>query len=218
MSRGSLVQVVLVVCGGLVVIAMWDERKHEAALTWAAGWTASGWLLVPGWARWPMLGLTVTAVLVTISARRRGSAQRHAARRAEQEREVELLLACAQREQWTTISTVPARLHAYATAAQLLAAHRLDRPLPAPPAEPRPGPSELWARLDHAHRTTRAAHITAAAGLAIPGAVPAALRQVTAAAQELAAALEVELGPTPGGAAVPARAANPSLENRGRTP
>ena len=100
MSRGPLVQVVLVVCGVLAVLVMWDERKHEAALVWAAGWTACCWLLAPpGWARWPMLALTATALLVTTRAVRHGRAQRHAAHRTEQERELELLLACAQREQ-----------------------------------------------------------------------------------------------------------------------
>jgi hypothetical protein len=51
MSRGPLVQVVLVVCGVLPVVVCWDERKHDAARVWAAGWTACCWLLVPGWAR-----------------------------------------------------------------------------------------------------------------------------------------------------------------------
>src|SRR5438876_10050806 len=112
MSRGPLVQVVLVVCGVLAVLVMWDERKHEAALVWAAGWTACCWLLVPGWARWPMLALTAMALLVTTNAFRHDRARRRAASCAEQERELELLLARAQREQWTTIATVRARVRA----------------------------------------------------------------------------------------------------------
>ena len=171
MSRGPLVQVVLVVCGVLAVLVMWDVRKHEAALVWATGWTAACWLLVPGWARWPMLALSATALLVTTQAVRHGRARRHAVHRAQQERELELLLACAQREQLTTIETVPARLRAYANAARLLGAHDLDRLLPPPPAEPRPGPGELWRQLDDAHPTAIAASVAAAAGLARPGAV-----------------------------------------------
>ena len=216
MSRGPLVQVVLVVCGVLAVLVMWDERKHEAALVWAAGWTACCWLLAPpGWARWPMLGLTATALLVTTRAVRHGRAQRQAAHRTERERELELLLACAQREQWTTISTVPSRLRAYANAARLLGAHDLDRLLPPPPAEPRPGPGELWHRLDDAHGTAVAASVAADAGLARPGAVSEALRRVRAAADELASALEVELGARRDVPAALARSENPWLQTRG---
>jgi hypothetical protein len=216
MSRGPLVQVVLVVCGVLAVLVMWDERKHEAALVWATGWTAACWLLAPaGWARWPMLAITATALLVTTQAVRHGRAQRHAAHRAQQERELELLLACAQREQLTTIATVPARLRAYANAARLLAAHDLDRPLPPPPAEPRPGPEEMWRRLDDAHRAALAASVAAYTGLAKPGAVPEALRRVRAAADELASALELELGAAPGMPVALAPAQDPSLRTRG---
>ena len=215
MSRGPLVQVVLVVCGLLAVLVMWDERKHQAALVWAAGWTACCWLLAaPGWARWPMLTLTATALLVTARAVRRGRAHRHAAGLAEHERELELLLACAQREQWTTICAVPARLRAYASAARLLAAHDLDRALPPPPSEPRPGPEELWQRLDDGHRTAVAVSVAADAGLASTGAVPEALRRVRAAADELAATLEVELGAGPGLPIAPGQV-NPRLRTGG---
>lgn len=216
MSRWPLVQVVLVVCGVLAVLVMWDERKHEAALVWATGWTAACWLLAPpGWARWPMLGLTATALLVTTRALGHGRAQRHAAHRTERERALELLLACAQREQLTTIETVPARLRAYANAARLLGAHDLDRLLPPPPPEPRPGPSELWRQLDDAHRTAIAASVAADAGLAKLGAVPEALRRVRTAADELAAALELELGAATGIPAALAPAQDPSLRTRG---
>ena len=216
MSRGPLVQLVLVVCGVLAVLVMWDERKHEAALVWAAGWTAACWLLAPpGWARWPMLGLTAIALLVTTQAVRHGRARRHAVHRAQQERELELLLACAQREQLTTIETVPARLRAYANAARLLDAHDLDRLLPPPPPEPRPGPSELWRQLDDAHRTAIAASVAADAGLAKLGAVPEALRRVRTAADELAAALELELGAAPGIPVALAPAENPWLRMNG---
>jgi hypothetical protein len=211
MSRGPLVQVVLVVCGVLPIVVCWDERKHEAALVWAAGWTACCWLLVPGWARWPMLALTAAALLVTAQAVRRGRAQRHATRCVARERELDQLLACAQREQLTTIETVPARLRAYAHASRLLAAGDLDRLLPPPPSEPRPGPGDLWERLDHAHRIAVAAHITAAAGLARPGAVPEALRRVSAAAEELASALEEQLRAASGVAAALPPAENPWL-------
>ncbi|MBV9198049.1 MAG: hypothetical protein JO168_28295 [Solirubrobacterales bacterium] len=215
MSRGPLVQVVLVGCGALALLVMWDERKHEAALVWAAGWTACCWLLVPGWARWPMLALTATALLrVTARAVQRSRAQRHAAGLADHERKVELLLACAQREQWTTIQTLPARLRAYAQAARVLATRDLDRLLPPPPAEPRPGPGELWRELDDAHRTSVAASVAADAGLAKPGAVPEALRLVGVAADELVEALEAELDTGPGFTRALAPAENPWLRTR----
>ena len=211
MSKGPLVQVVLVVCGVLPVVVCWDERKHEAALVWAAGWTAACWLILPGWARWPMLAITATALLITTRTVRAGRAERRAARGAEREGELEVLLACAGREQLTTIETVPARLRAYASAARLLAAHDLDRPLPPPPSEPRPGPGELWERLDDAHRTTIAVGIAAAAGLAVPGAVAEALRRVGATADELAAALDVEIQAVAGAAGALRPADNPWL-------
>jgi hypothetical protein len=214
-SRGPLVQVVLVVCGVLPILVCWDEQKHEAALVWAAGWTACCWLLVPGWARWPMLALTASALLITTRAVRRGRAQRHAAQRVERERELDLLLACAQREQLTTIETVPARLGAYAHASRLLAANDLDRLLPPPPSEPRPGPGDLWERLDDTHRIAVAAHIAADAGLARPGAVTEALRRVSAAAEELASALEGELRAAPGNAVALTPAKNPWLRAGG---
>jgi hypothetical protein len=131
MSRGPLVQVVLVVCGVLAVLVMWDERKHEAALVWACCW-----LLVPGWARWPMVALTATAVLITTRAVRAGRGQRRTARGAEHEQELEVLLACVQREQWTTIATVPARLRAYANAARLLSTGDLIVRFPRRPRNP----------------------------------------------------------------------------------
>jgi hypothetical protein len=215
MTRGPLVQVVLVVCGLLAVLVMWDERKHEAALVWTGGWTACCWLLVPGWARWPMLALTAIALLVTTNAVRHGRARRGAASRAEQERELDLLLARAQREQWTTIATVPARLRAYANAARLLAAGDLDRPLPPPPSEPRPGPGELWRQLDDGYRTAVAAGVAADAGLARPGAVSKALRRVRAPAEELASALEAELGAAPGVPGAVPWSENPWLRTRG---
>lgn len=204
-------QVVLVVCGVLPVVVCWDERKHEAALVWAAGWTAACWLILPGWACWPMLAITATALLITTRAIRAGRAERRAARSAEHEGELEVLLACAGRELLTTIETVPGRLRAYASAARLLAAHDLDRPLPPPPSEPRPGPGELWERLDDVHGTAIAAGMAAVAGLAVPGAVPEALRRVAAAADELAALLEAQLLAATGTRAAPARAENPWL-------
>jgi hypothetical protein len=216
MSRGPLVQVVLVVCGALAVLVMWDERKHEPALLYAAGWTACCWLLVPGWARCPMLALTTGALLVTTRAVRRGRAQRHAAHRVERERKLDLSLACAQREQLTTIEAVPARLRAYAQASRLLAANDLEeRLLPPPPAEPRPGPGDLWERLDDAHRIAVAAHVAASAGLARSGAAPEALRRVSAAAEELASALEEERGAARVGPVVLARSQNPWLRAGG---
>jgi len=197
MSRGPLVQVVLVVCGLLAVVVMWDERKHQAALVWAAGWTACCWLLAPaGWARWAPLALSVLALLVTTCAVRRSRAQRRAGRHTDLERQLELLLAPAEREQSTTIATVAARLRAHADAARLLAAHDLDRPLPAPPAEPRPGSEELWRRLDDAHRIAVATHIAAGAELVKGGAAPKTLFRVAGAADELARAIEIELGAT----------------------
>jgi hypothetical protein len=215
LTRGPLVQVVLVVCGVLPIMVCWDERKHEAALVWAAGWTACCWLLVFGWARWPMLALAAGALLVSARAVRRGRGQRDAAHRVERERELDLLLACAQREQLTTIETVPARLRAYARASRLLAAHDLERLLPPPPSEPRPGPGDLWERLDDAHRIAVAAHIAAGAGLARPGAVTEALRRVSAAAEELASALEGELRAAPGVAVALTAAENPWLRAGG---
>ena len=212
MTRGPLVQVVLVVCGVLPVLVCWDERKHEASLVWAAGWTACCWLFVGGWARRPMLALTAGALLVTARAVRRGRARRRAAHRVERERELDLLLACAQREQLTTIETVPARLRAYAQASRLLEAGGLARLLPPPPAEPRPGPGDLWERLDDAHRVAVAAHIAANAGLTRPGAVTEALEGVSAAAEELASALEEELRAAPGNAAALTAAENPWLQ------
>jgi hypothetical protein len=212
LTRGPLVQVVLVVCGVLPMLVCWDERKHEAALVWAAGWTACCWLLVGGWARWPMLALTAGALLVIARAVGRGRAQRDAADRVERERELDLFLACAQREQLTTIETVPARLRAYAHASRLLAAGDLDRPLPPPPSKPRPGPGDLWERLDDTHRIAVAAHIAANAGLTRSGAVAEALRRVSAAAEELASALEEELRAAPGNAAALTAAENPWLQ------
>lgn len=202
MSRGPLVQIVLVVCGLPAVLVMWDERMHKSALVWAAAWTACCWFLVPGWAVWPMLAVIATALLVTANAVRRGRRQRHAAHRVEQERQLELLLTRAEQEHLTTIETVPARLGAYANAARLLAASGLDRPLPPPPSEPRPGPEQLWRRLDDTHQIAVATRIAAVAGLARPGAVAQALRRAGVTADDLASALESELRAAPVAAAL----------------
>ena len=73
------------------------------------------------------------------------------------------------------------------------------------------GPGELWERLDDAHGTAIAAGVVAVAGLAVPGAVAEALRRVGAAADELAAALDVEIRAVAGAAGALRPADNPWL-------
>jgi hypothetical protein len=186
-TGGTLAQVVLTLQGLLAVGVMWGERKHEAALVFATAWTAACWLAAPGWARWPTLALTAIALLVTATAY---GQRRRTAQRAERERELDRLLDQAGRELWTTTAVLPLRLQSYAQAARLIAADSSDLGAPpAPPAEPRPGPSQLWQALDDAHTIAAAAQITVDAGLAKPPALREALQLLAVAADDVAAAL-----------------------------
>ena len=180
-------QAVLLISGLLPVLVMWDRRQHAAALLSATAVTVCCWRISPGWAGEAMLG--VTAIAVILCARSFAGHGRGAGRRAVRARQIELLAERAQREQWTTIAVLPARLRAYSALTELLAAEREGSP-PPPPAEPRPGPIALWEQLDNAHRVAAAVAVAGTAGLAKRGARRYACQRLAAAASELAQRIE----------------------------